>query len=108
MAQWLKNPPANAGDAETRVQSLGRGDPLEEEMATHSSILAWENPMDRGARQATVPGVAKELDLAESKQDYFLSKISIINIFTSHWDLNPCAGTQTQPKPCMGLEPTDF
>ena len=29
---------------ETRVRSLGRGDPLEEEMATGSSILAWETP----------------------------------------------------------------
>ena len=29
---------------ETRVQSLGREDPLEEEMATHSSLLAWEIP----------------------------------------------------------------
>ena len=29
---------------ETQVQSLGRDDPLEEEMATHSSILAWEIP----------------------------------------------------------------
>jgi len=31
------------------VQSLGREDPLEEGIATHSSILALENPMDRGA-----------------------------------------------------------
>ena len=38
----VKNPPANAGDTEMRVQSLGQEDPLEEEMATHSSILAWE------------------------------------------------------------------
>ena len=40
-----KNLPANAGDAESqeiRVRSLGREDPLEKEMATHSSILAWE------------------------------------------------------------------
>ena len=29
---------------ETRVQSLGQGDLLEKEMATHSSILAWEIP----------------------------------------------------------------
>ena len=29
---------------ETRIQSLGREDPLEEEMATHSSILAWRIP----------------------------------------------------------------
>ena len=34
-------------------------DPLEEGMATHSSILAWRIPMDRGAWWATVNGVAK-------------------------------------------------
>ena len=34
-------------------------DPLEEEMATHSSILAWRTPMDRGALQATVHGFAR-------------------------------------------------
>ena len=34
---------------ETWVQSLGWEDPLEEEMATRSSILCLENPMDRGA-----------------------------------------------------------
>ena len=37
----VKNPPAKL---EMRVQSLGREDPLEEEMATHSSILAWKTP----------------------------------------------------------------
>ena len=36
----VKTPPANAGDAE----SLGQEDPLEKEMVTHSSILAWEIP----------------------------------------------------------------
>ena len=34
---------------ETHVQSLGRKDPLEKEMATHSRTLAWKNPMDGGA-----------------------------------------------------------
>ena len=33
---------------ETQIQSLGREDLLEKEMATHSSILAWKNPMDGG------------------------------------------------------------
>ena len=42
---------------ETRVQSMGEEDPLEKEMAFHSSIL--ENPMDRGAWRATVHGVMK-------------------------------------------------
>ena len=44
---------------ETRVRFLGLEDPLEKEMATHSSILAWKNSMDRGAWQATVHGVTK-------------------------------------------------
>ena len=39
---------------ETRVQLLGQEDSLEKEVATHSSIPAWKNPMDRGAWQATV------------------------------------------------------
>ena len=46
MAQVVKNLPAMQ---ETQVGSLGQEDPLEEEMATHSSILAWKNSTDRGA-----------------------------------------------------------
>ena len=41
MAQTVKNLPAML---ETRVQSLGQEEPLENEMATHSSILAWKIP----------------------------------------------------------------
>ena len=44
---------------ETWVQSLGQEDPLEEGMATHSSILAWTIPIGRGAWQATVHRVTK-------------------------------------------------
>ena len=44
---------------ETLIQFLGWEDPLEKEMATHSSILGLENPMDREAWWATVHGVAK-------------------------------------------------
>ena len=52
---------------ESRVQSLGWEDALEEETATHSSVLAWdipwtEKPMDRVAWWATVHGAAKESD----------------------------------------------
>ena len=56
VAQSVKNLPAMQ---ETWVQFLGREDPLEKEMATHSSILAWRIPMDRGAWQATDEGVAR-------------------------------------------------
>ena len=61
LPRWLsgKDSPANAGDTEICVQSLGQKDPLEQEMETHSSILAWENSMERGAWRATVHGVAK-------------------------------------------------
>ena len=48
---------------ETWVQALIWEDPLEEGMATHSSILAWR--MDRGAWQAKVPGGCKGLDTIE-------------------------------------------
>ena len=40
----VRNPPAVEELQETRVQSLGREDSLEEGMATHSSILAWRIP----------------------------------------------------------------
>ena len=53
----VKNPPAMQ---ETQIQSLGQEDPPEKEMATHSSILAWENPMDRGTCWVIDCGVAKE------------------------------------------------
>ena len=42
MSQWMKNLPAVQKTQEMRVWSLGQEDPLEEEIATHSSILAWE------------------------------------------------------------------
>ena len=44
MAQLVKNPPAMQKTQETLVRSLGGEDPLEEEMAIHSSILAWRIP----------------------------------------------------------------
>ena len=70
LAQIVKNLPAMQ---ETRVQSLGQEDPLEEEMATHSSTLAWRipwtevpgrlqsmtpcNPMDRSPSGPPVHGI---------------------------------------------------
>ena len=53
VAQTVKNQPAMW---KTWVQSLAQEDPLEEGMATHSSILAWKIPMDRGAWWAVVLG----------------------------------------------------
>ena len=56
MAERVKRLPAVR---ETGVRSLDGEDPLEEEMTTHSSILAWRNPMDGVASWLTVRGVAK-------------------------------------------------
>ena len=54
VAQTVRNPPAMR---ETWVRSLGWEDPLEEGIATHSNILVWRIPMDRGAWWAAVHGV---------------------------------------------------
>ena len=48
-----------------QVRSVGQEDSMEEEMATHSSILAQEIPMDRGAWQVIVHGGHTELDMTE-------------------------------------------
>ena len=56
VAQMVKNLPALW---KTWVPFLGWEDPLEEDMGTHSSILAWRIPMDRGGWWATVHGVTK-------------------------------------------------
>ena len=69
VAQMVKNLPTMQ---ETWVWSLGWEDPLEEDMATHSSILAWRIPMDRG------PGDYSPW-VAESDPTERLSTI------TAHW-----------------------
>ena len=64
----VKNSPVSAGDTVYKVRSLGRKDPLEEEMATRSSILAFSIPWteDPGRLQSMVlPRVRHDLaDLA--------------------------------------------
>ena len=58
-AHQVKNPPIMQKTQETRVQPLSQEDLLKKGIATHSSILAWRIPMDRGAWWATVHGVTK-------------------------------------------------
>ena len=56
LAQMVRNLPAMQ---ETRVRFLGLEDPLEREVAIHSSVRAWKIPMDRGAWWATIHCPAK-------------------------------------------------
>ena len=62
IAQWVKNLPAVQG---TRVRFLGWEDPLEKEMATHSSILAWRIPWTEEPGRLQSMG-CKELDTTEA------------------------------------------
>ena len=56
LTQSVKNLPAVQ---ETQIPPLGWEDPMEKETTTHSSILAWRIPMDRGAWWVTVHGISK-------------------------------------------------
>ena len=56
VVQMVKESACSTGDL---GRSLGWEDPLEEEMATHSSMLAWRIPMGRGVWQATVHSITK-------------------------------------------------
>ena len=56
VAQTAKNLPAMQ---DTQVGSLGQEDPLEKGLATHSSILFWKNPMERGSWWATGHGITE-------------------------------------------------
>ena len=68
----VKNPPAMW---ETWVQSLGWEDPLEKEMATHSSVLAWRILIDRGAWWATINGVKRS---QTQLSDFHFSRILVL------------------------------
>ena len=56
VAQWVKHPPAMQ---EMQVQPLGQEDPLEEEMATHSSIIAWKIPWTEESSWPQSMGITK-------------------------------------------------
>ena len=55
----VKNPPAMQETQETGVRSLGWEDPLEEEMATHSRILAWRIPWTEEPRRLQSTGLQR-------------------------------------------------
>ena len=93
VAQMVRNPPTMQ---ETWVWSLGREEdiPLEEDMATHFSILAWRIPVDRGAWWATIPGITKSRTwLSDSNTHIYCDKVekagffSLLKKMSRSWDL---------------------
>ena len=63
--RWLRRQRTCLPMQEMWIQSLGQKDSLEEGMATHSSILAWRIPMDRGSLAGYSPWGHKESDTTE-------------------------------------------
>ena len=72
----VKNLPAMQ---ETWVQSLGQEDPLEQEMATHSGILAWEIPRTEEPGGLQSIGNRKESDMNEHAHNTLFQVITISN-----------------------------
>ena len=91
----VKNPPANGGDTRDLGWIPGSEEPLEEGMAPHSSILAWEVP-DRGDWRATFHGVAESrarLSTRASKHTSSVSKQRTLRPST----LGPCSRPECAP-----------
>ena len=82
------------------IQSLEWEDPREEEMATHSSILAWEIPWAEGAWWATVHEVTKELDTTEQLSDLAAAARSESLSWNPAWD-----GAHREPLVKVGSAP---
>ena len=94
VSQTVKNPPAVW---ETWVQSLGWEDPLEEGMATHSSILAYRIPMDREAQWDTVHEVTESDTTEWLSSSTFSPKIA--HLLEKEMATHSC--TVAQKIPCM-------
>ena len=71
--------PASAANTEMQVRSLGQEDPLEKEMATHSSILAWDIPWTEEPGRLYSPWSFKRVryDLETTQQHLFPIQISM-------------------------------
>ena len=72
----VKNPPPTQGTQERWFQSLSREDPLEEEMATHSSILAWKIPWTEE------PGGLESMGSQRVRRDLVTEHISVVMGFS--------------------------
>ena len=84
VAQWVKNPPAVQETQEMQVLPLGQEDPLEDEMATYSSILAWRIP-GREEPDGLQSIGSQSLDMTESTEH----AREVVTPPTKKWFLSP-------------------
>ena len=84
MAQQVKNLPAMQDTQEALVESLGWEDPLEEEMAAHSSILAWEIPWTEE------PGGLQSMGSQRVGHDWAIKHTYTFNFFVTKGFFLPC------------------
>ena len=93
---------------ETRVQSLGWEDPLAGDIATHSSILAWRIPMDRGAWWVRVHSVA-ESDMTEwlSTAQHTAHNMKTRQLTGTLRVLSSCACVRSVARLCLFVTPRD-
>ena len=102
VVQMVKNLPALR---ETRVQSLGWEDPLEEGMATHSSILAWRIRMNRGAWRTAVHWVRVGHKWVTQHSTSVTGDIYFKEIVRPYWTLMKVKVTQSCLTVC---DPMDY
>ena len=82
MAQCVKNLPVKAGDASS-LQSLGRKDPLEKEMAMHSSILAWRIPWTEE------PGGLQSIGSQRVRHNLATKQQLEVTLYAQDWTVSP-------------------
>ena len=92
MAQLVKSPPAMW---ETWVSSLGQEDPLEKELATHSSIIAWRIPRTEEPGRLYSPWGCKESDMTEPLEDVSGKEIRKRGDTCIHMDGSLCCTVET-------------
>ena len=91
---------------ETRVQSLGQEDPMEKEMATHSSILAWKIPWMEEPDRLYSPWGHKESDMTERLHSFTMCKTHSVQLRRSVMSdsLRPHESQHARP-PCPSPTP---
>ena len=85
MAQWSRIGLQSKGCRRCRLDPWVRKISLEKEMAMYSSILAWRNPMDRGAWWATIRGVTKSWTRLSTAQGSQVPSTQLLFSCFSEW-----------------------